>query len=111
MLFTNCFSEEAEVIRNSILIPFFDAVCMSFEEGPKKPDAKIYARCLERLGLKADECLYVGDGGSGELEAAQETGMRAVQAVWYLKEGTGQPAKRKNDFQHVETPLGILDII
>lgn len=35
MLFTNCFSEEAEVIRNSILIPFFDAVCMSFEEGQK----------------------------------------------------------------------------
>lgn len=30
----------------------------------------------------------MGDGGSNELEAAQALGMRAIQAVWYFKEGT-----------------------
>lgn len=110
-LISNCFSEEAAVIKKSILYPFFDAVCLSFDEGVQKPDPAIFKSCIEKLGVSADECLYVGDGGSKELEAAQAIGMKAVQAVWYLKEGTKQPSKRKADFEHIETPLGILDFI
>ena len=37
-------------------------------------------------------------------------GMKAVQAVWYLKEGTNQPSKRKEEFENVETPLDILNL-
>lgn len=61
--------------------------------------------------MQSDECLYVGDGGSDELEAAQMVGMRAVQAVWYLKEDTNQPSRRKAEFENVETPLDILDFL
>lgn len=110
-LISNCFSEEAMVIKKSILFPYFDAICLSFDEGIQKPNPAIFKRCIERLDVKADECLYVGDGGSNELEAAEAIGMKAVQAVWYLKEGTNQPVKRKTDFEHIETPLGILDIV
>ncbi len=110
-LISNCFSEEAAVIKKSILYPFFDAVCLSFDEGIQKPNPAIFKRCIEKLDLPADECLYVGDGGSNELEAAEAIGMKAVQAVWYLKEGTNQPAKRKAGFMHIEMPLDILDII
>ena len=77
----------------------------------EKPDAEIYKRCLEKLMLQADECLYVGDGGSYELEAAREIGMNAVQAVWYLREGTNQPSKRKPGFEQIENPLDILNYI
>jgi len=110
-LISNCFSEEAMVIKKSILYPFFDAICLSFDEGIQKPNPAIFKRCIEKLDVQADECLYVGDGGSNELEAAETIGMKAVQAVWYLKEGTNQPAKRKVDFEHIETPLDIIDII
>lgn len=110
-LISNCFSEEAMVIKKSILYPYFDATCLSFDEGIQKPNPVIFKRCIEKLGVKADECLYVGDGGSNELEAAETFGMKAVQAVWYLKEGTNQPAKRKADFEHIETPLDIIDMI
>lgn len=110
-LISNCFSEEAVVIKKSILYSFFDAVCLSFDEGVQKPDQAIFDRCLEKLNVQADECLYVGDGGSLELEAAKMAGMKAVQAVWYLKEGTNQPSKRKEEFENVETPLDILNII
>mgnify|MGYP001047991943 CR=1 FL=1 len=79
----------------------FDAVCLSFDEGIQKPDPAIFERCIERLGVEADACLYVGDGGSNELEAAQRLGMQVVQAVWYLKEGINQPAQRKTDFEHI----------
>ncbi len=110
-LISNCFSEEAIVIKNSILYPFFDATCLSYDEGIQKPNPTIFKKCIEKLDVKADECLYVGDGGSNELEAAETLGMKAVQAVWYLKEGTNQPARRKSDFEHIETPLDIIKII
>ena len=48
----------------------FDAVCLSFDEGIQKPDPAIFERCIEKLGVEADACLYVGDGESNELEAA-----------------------------------------
>lgn len=110
-LISNCFSEEATVIKKSILYPFFDAVCLSFDEGIQKPDPAIFKRCTEKLGVSTDECLYVGDGGSNELETAQSIGMKAVQAVWYLKDGTTQPAKRKAGFRHMETPSDVLNLI
>lgn len=110
-LISNCFSEEAIVIKKSILYPYFDAPCLSYEEGLQKPDIAIYQRCMDRLGVLADECLYVGDGGSNELEAARNAGMKAVQAVWYLKENTGQPSKRKKEFVQMESPLDILNMI
>lgn len=63
------------------------------------------------MNVQARHCLYVGDGGSNELEAAEMVGMKAVQAVWYLKENTCQPSKRKAEFRQLETPLDILNII
>ena len=63
------------------------------------------------LYVEAMECIYVGDGGDFELEAAENLGMRAVQAVWYLKEGTSQPSGRNTNFEQMETPLDILNLI
>jgi putative hydrolase of the HAD superfamily len=57
------------------------------------------------LSVKSEECMYVGDGGSEELETARKLGMKAIQAAWYLQEGTTQPAKRKHDFLQIENHL------
>lgn len=107
-LISNCFSEEVKAIRESKLYPYFDEVYLSFEQGIQKPDEEIFTRCMDGFDVKADECLYVGDGGSFELETASGLGMKAIQAVWYLKEGTTQPAKRKEGFLQAESPLEIL---
>ena len=85
-LISNCFSEEAPVIRESILAPYFDAACLSWEMGTAKPDPEIFLRCADMLGVSPAECLYVGDGGSHELETASALGMQPVQAMWYLRE-------------------------
>ena len=55
--------------------------------------------------------MYVGDGGSYELETAGKLGMKAVQAVWYLQQGSKQPAWRKPEFLQAESPLGVLDYL
>lgn len=110
-LISNCFSEEAEVIRKSELFSYFDAIYLSYEQGVQKPDEEIFQRCIKDLSVKAEECIYVGDGGSYELEAARELGMKAVQAVWYLKEGTLQPSQRKHDFLQIEKPLDVVRLV
>lgn len=106
-LISNCFSEEAEVIRESILFEYFDAVCLSCEMGVCKPDKRIFQKCLDILGVSAEECLYVGDGGCYELETAQSLGMKPIQAAWYLKEGTKQPSKIKPEFSPASSPQEI----
>ena len=100
-LISNCFSEEAEVIRKSMLFPYFDKVCLSYEEGVQKPDEEIYRRCMAGLGVAPEECIYIGDGGSQELETARNLGMNVMQAVWYME-------NRKMDFFQLENPLDVL---
>ncbi len=110
-LITNCYFEERDVIERSVLSDYFDAVCMSCELGLKKPDVAIFQKCTYALGASPNECLYVGDGGSFELEAARTVGMHPIQAAWYLKEGVNQPAKRKADFIQAESPMDIVSEI
>ena len=107
-LISNCFSEETTIIRDSVLWKYFDAPYLSYEQGLAKPEEEIFRRCVAELGVMPEECLYVGDGGSRELETAEKLGMMAVQAVWYLKEGTTQPTKRKPEFLQAESPMEVL---
>lgn len=107
-LITNCYYEERDVIKNSILYDFFDVTCMSCELGMKKPEVSIFQKCIRDLEVMPEECLYIGDGGSFELETALSIGMYPIQATWYLKDGVNQPAKRKADFRHAESPLDII---
>ena len=109
-LITNCFSEEATLIRESELFPCFDAPCLSWEEGVRKPDPAIYRTCLRRLGIAPENCLYVGDGGSQELEAARALGMQAVQATWYRQTAfEHKQAALRPDLPQLSAPMEVLD--
>lgn len=111
-LISNCFSEEAKLIHESKLYPFFDVACLSYEEGIMKPEKEIFHRCINRLGVKSEECLYVGDGGSLELETASSLGMHAVQAVWYrCEKGEGRMVEILPEFEQVINPMEIVERI
>ena len=71
------------MIRSSSLMPYFDSVKLSYEQGVKKPDLKLFYDIAEDLGVRTEECLFVGDGGSHELQAATASGMKVVQANWF----------------------------
>ena len=107
-LITNCYFEERDAIRKSDLFGYFDAALMSCEIGIKKPDRKVFELCAERLGVKPEECLYVGDGGSNELEAAEAFGMKPLQATWYLREGVGQPCGKLDGFDQAAAPEDVI---
>lgn len=109
-LITNCFFEERDAIRKSVLFQYFDVACMSCELGIMKPDQRIFDICIERLGVRAEDCLYCGDGGSHELEVAKSMNMLPIQALWYLREGSRQPVGRLDEFRGAESPMSILRI-
>jgi putative hydrolase of the HAD superfamily len=82
-LITNTFSDERDFIRESKLFPYFDVALISYEQGICKPALELYRKMTELLDVKAEECLYVGDGGSKELYAAREAGMHPLQCTWF----------------------------
>jgi putative hydrolase of the HAD superfamily len=55
----------------------FDTVVISGEVGIRKPDPAIYRLAAEKLGVTAEECVFVDDIASN-LPAAQELGMTTV---------------------------------
>jgi putative hydrolase of the HAD superfamily len=63
---------------DSPLSGLFDAELFSCHVGCAKPDREIYERCLRELGLGAEQCWFVGDGGSNELEGARSIGLTTV---------------------------------
>lgn len=110
-LLSNCYFEEAAVIKSSVLWKYFDVACLSCEQGMAKPEKEFFLQCTNALGVEPSECLYVGDGGSYELETAEKLGMKPVQAVWYLQQGSKQPVWRKPEFLQAESPLGVLKFL
>jgi putative hydrolase of the HAD superfamily len=55
----------------------FDVVTFSCEIGIIKPERGIYEHTIGRLGLRADQCLFVDDT-EGNVAAAREVGMAGL---------------------------------
>ena len=110
-LITNTFSDERDFIRESALYPYFDVALISYEQGICKPDRRMFGMMTEMLGVKPDECLYVGDGGSGELYAAKEAGMKPLQCTWFHDRAFEPhiPCPILDEFEHADHQLDILD--
>jgi putative hydrolase of the HAD superfamily len=60
------------------LAPYIEAPVFSCAIGFEKPEPPIYRRVCEQLGVRPEQCLYVGDGDSHELTGATAAGMDAV---------------------------------
>ena len=112
-LITNTFSDERDMIRSCILFPYFDEALISYEQGIMKPDLRLYRMMTERLGVKPEECIFVGDGGSKELYAAREAGMHPVQCTWFHERAFEPhiPCPILDEFEHANTVQDILNLI
>ena len=62
------------------MIKTFDTITTSFEVKAMKPDPKIWEEALNKLQLKAEECIYTDDILE-YVEAAKSLGINAVQFV------------------------------
>lgn len=77
-LITNCNSSVPLLFSQSQLAQYIDVSVYSCQERIKKPSRRIYEIACERLNVKPEECIYVGDGSSEELSGAASIGMRPI---------------------------------
>jgi putative hydrolase of the HAD superfamily len=57
---------------------FFDAVVVSEENGWRKPSSCIFQDALNRLQIKADEAVYIGDSPIEDIKGAKQAGLKTV---------------------------------
>lgn len=50
-----------KAIRTAEVFPLFDSVTLSYEVGASKPDPRLFGDAVAKLGLMAEECLYIDD--------------------------------------------------
>jgi len=77
-LISDCASEVPVLWKSTPFAPLFDEAVFSCVAKVKKPDPAIYLRACEGLGVRPQECLFVGDGSSRELSGAAAVGMHPV---------------------------------
>ena len=73
-----CSSDVEELWDETELAAHVDDVVLSCAVGLSKPDPRIYQLACERLDVRPDECMFVGDGANDELAGARRVGMHAV---------------------------------
>ena len=56
---------------------YFDVISISGDLKIQKPDERIFFLTIEKLGLNAEDCIYIDDR-EGNLEAAKKVGMNPV---------------------------------
>ncbi|HXP22184.1 MAG TPA: HAD-IA family hydrolase [Streptosporangiaceae bacterium] len=75
---SDCTVELAETWSELPLSALVHARVLSCEAGRRKPDPELFRMIAAELGVRPQDCLYVGDGGGCELTGASGCGMRAV---------------------------------
>jgi putative hydrolase of the HAD superfamily len=77
-LISNCNYLTPQVVEKMELSKLLDGVVLSCLVGLVKPDLEIYRLGASRIGLEPADCLFVGDGGDGELDGARAAGCRVA---------------------------------
>lgn len=72
----------APVIHSSLrhlgINAFFNVVAVSDENGWRKPSPKIFQDALNRLQIKANEAVYIGDSPNEDIKGAKAAGLKTV---------------------------------
>jgi putative hydrolase of the HAD superfamily len=72
--------------QDSPLKPYFNSVVFSCRAGYIKPEKEIYEIALKELEVLPGDAVYIGDGGSDELQGAKRIGMTTVLTTHVIKQ-------------------------
>lgn len=96
-LVTDCVYDVPAVWLDTEFSPYFAAAHYSCVTHVRKPNAKAYQVVLGELGVSADETLFVGDGGSDELNGAVRVGIISYVVILMHKLRIGFTVFTGND--------------
>jgi len=106
---SNCFAEDIEAWSTCELAPYFAATAFSFEVGVAKPDSGIYLEAVRRLDVAPADVTFIGNGADDELAGAVRAGLRAAQAVWFMRSGADRESVA--DAPRVARPLDVIQLV
>jgi len=107
-LVSNASVLEIAAWRRSPIAPLFDSALFSCFVGCVKPDRRIYEMCMDELGATPGQCVFVGDGGSEELEGARGLGIFTIMMAGLIR-GTWPLEKIEERRQHADLVIEHLD--
>lgn len=81
---TNKDDEPARGLIEHFFPGLFDYVAGSKPGVAVKPDAEPVDRCLNKIGITPDRCVYVGDS-EVDIKTAQNSGMDSISVCWGYK--------------------------
>ena len=84
---------------------FFDSVVISTHAGAAKPEQKIFAQALTRIGVKANEALHVGDSYEADIVGAAAAGIAPVLIDRRIQE------QESNEYLTVSTLEALLKVL
>ncbi|HEA69567.1 hypothetical protein LCGC14_1585320 [marine sediment metagenome] len=67
-----------EILKNAKLHKYFEHQVISSEIGCTKPSAEIFKAAIDKAGVKARECLYVGDNYYDDAIGCRKVGMNPL---------------------------------
>ncbi len=93
-LLSDCSSSEVDIWPGTPFPEYFDGTVFSCSAKLKKPDLKIFQLAAQKLQVSENDCIYVGNGGSNEIEGSKKSGMFPVLILPESKNNTHlQPGK------------------
>ena len=106
-MITNGFTEfQLLNIRALRIEEYMDTILVSEQEGIKKPQAEIFLRAIERLGVKPEESIFIGDHPENDVIAARNVGMHAI---WKKDTFWGQPLTGEHVIEDLQELLHIVN--
>ncbi|AHA08025.1 HAD family hydrolase [Bacillus toyonensis] len=101
-IITNGFTEfQMSNLRALNIHTYTNTILVSEAEGIKKPHPEIFERALQKLNVKAEECLYVGDHPENDALGSEQVG---ILGVWKRDLFWG-------DFEHSRVIDDLLDVL
>ena len=76
---------------------FFDAIVIPSDYGYRKPDQRLFKKCLSRLGVSSRDAVFVGNDAYRDISGAKSVGMKAVLTM--SKQGSKDTRLGEPDFK------------
>ncbi|MFK4427341.1 MULTISPECIES: HAD family hydrolase [Bacillus] len=101
-IITNGFTDfQMNNLRALNIHTYTNTILVSEAEGIKKPHPEIFERALQKLNVKAEECLYVGDHPENDVLGSEQVG---ILGVWKRDLFWG-------DFEHPRVVDDLLEVL
>lgn len=105
---TNKVQEMADIVVNKLYGNVFDIVFGKREGIPAKPDPTAALMTMKSLGVKPEECIFMGDSGM-DVAAAVNSGALPVGVLWGFRD---REELMQNGARYIiEKPAELLEII